>query len=469
MSGRGGSRKVPITAVDVGALQEVIDLAVTKFKDKAFYFGDYDTITVNMAASGSGLLQCQWWLKKLLPMCSGEILPWQLKNAIRKHAGTHNNGQYRHDLWSANQAARITVVLNHWRRLKYNAVKRRQALQKLGKIRQGSLEALLALSPGLKACNKAKGQSPSKEACKKAKSPAKGAHKKAKSPAKEACKKAKSPAKEACKKASQSPAKDACKKATSMTPDKKASNMAAISPVSLDSEGYPRMLSAEFASGMEGFSGEETCHSGLKQSPGSGSKKGHAQAKAESSGLKKSQSSSQKNTSLPLLSKKAKIHRQALEAQAAAAMETVAQESVSNKNKKKGASSKKRPAACAKRPAACAKRPAAHVEVQGSPAKKRHETMPEEVAAEGLERKPGLPQSGWERYKKETYTQQSYLRGFWNGKWHLLVACNVNQARDFPGGHHAVINALEPYCQEPGMTKEKLLQERAKLLKAKEA
>ena len=76
MSGRGGSRKVPITAVDVGALQEVIDLAVTKFKDKAFYFGDYDTITVNMAASGSGLLQCQWWLKKLLPMCSGEILPW---------------------------------------------------------------------------------------------------------------------------------------------------------------------------------------------------------------------------------------------------------------------------------------------------------------------------------------------------------------------------------------------------------
>ena len=168
MSGRGGSRKVPITAVDVGALQEVIDLAVTKFKDKAFYFGDYDTITVNMAASGSGLLQCQWWLKKLLPMCSGEILPWQLKNAIRKHAGTHNNGQYRHDLWSANQAARITVVLNHWRRLKYNAVKRRQALQKLGKIRQGSLEALLALSPGLKACYKAKGQSPSKEACKKA-------------------------------------------------------------------------------------------------------------------------------------------------------------------------------------------------------------------------------------------------------------------------------------------------------------
>ena len=45
MSGRGGSRKVPITAVDVGALQEVIDLAVTKFKDKA---STLETMTLSL-------------------------------------------------------------------------------------------------------------------------------------------------------------------------------------------------------------------------------------------------------------------------------------------------------------------------------------------------------------------------------------------------------------------------------------
>lgn len=170
MSGRGRSTKLPITMVNTEDLQEVIDLAVTKFKNNAFCFGEYDTVPRTMAASGFGLLQCQLRLKKLLPLCSGEILPWQLKNAMRKHASAHNHSRYRPDLWAANQGAKVTVLLNHWRRLKYNGVKRRQALQKLGKIRQGSLEALLALSPGLEACKKAKGQSSSKEACKKAKS-----------------------------------------------------------------------------------------------------------------------------------------------------------------------------------------------------------------------------------------------------------------------------------------------------------
>ena len=93
------------------------------------------------------------------------------------------------------------------------------------------------------------------------------------------------------------------------------------------------------------------------------------------------------NNPLPLLSKEAKVHKQTLEAQAAAAMDIVAEANATPKSSQVGASNKKRPAACAKRPAA-------QLEVQGSPAKKRHQTMPKAEPAERLEKKaciaPGI-------------------------------------------------------------------------------
>lgn len=441
MPGTGGSYRDAIPAVDAELLQDVVDLAVTKFKDKAFCFEEYDEVTATQACSGSGLLHCKWWLEKLLPLCNGAILPLQLKAAIRKHAVSHNKSKYKHDLWAANQASKVCVVLKHWRRLKNSLVRKRQAMQKLGKARQESLEALLALSPGLKACNKAKGSS-----------------------AKEACNKARSP----------SPSKEACNKAKDMTSGQKKVSAAKsksrmdISPVSMDSDGFPKMLAESMASlsGLEENSPQEKLgHNGLKQSPGSGQKR-NSKVHAQSSGLKKSQSSSQKSAALPLLSKRAEGHRQSLQAEAAAAMDNVA-EAIATKTKeqKHGEGTRKKPA--------CAKRPATNLEVAGSAGKKRRlETKPDQARgletqpeAMGLETKPVVGQHGWEKHKAEKYTQQSYIRGYWNGKWHLLVACSEKQAADYPGGHHAVIDALQPLCQEPGMTKQKLLEQRAALLK----
>eukprot|EP00438_Fugacium_kawagutii_P015640 Skav232020 [mRNA] locus=scaffold3326:122574:123611:+ [translate_table: standard] len=338
MAGRGGKRKASIPAVDVEALEGVMDLAVLKFKKRAFQLGEYDILETNMGASGQGLLQNQWWLNQLLPLCNGEIIPLQLRTAIKKHASSLNDGRYKHDLWAAQQAQKFRVLLNHWRRLKHNEVKKKQAMAKLGQQKQRQLEALLALSPGLEACKKAKSKSPTKGAWNKAQkqSPVKKTSQRAKSssPGQEPWNKAKT-----AKKNVATPAK------------KKAVPEAAMSPVSVDTEGYPMILQGS-PSGLE--ESPAMSRTASSSSGGRGLQQSHtsdqiiATSPGKPSGLKQSQNSGQKgSSSLPLLSKKVQSHQKNLEEQAAAAMALVA---TKTKTKQCGASKKK--SATAKRPAA---------------------------------------------------------------------------------------------------------------------
>lgn len=246
--------------------------------------------------------------------------------------------------------------------------------------------------------------------------------------------------------------------------------MSAVSPVSVDSSGWPRMLQGS-PSGLEespvlsrtGSSSDSA--RGSKQSQGQGRSKKIVESPGMQNGLNKKQKSAQRGiSSLPLLSKKVQGHQKNLDMEAAAAMECVAGKSVP---KTKSGGNKKK----------AAKRPAAHLEagalgVQKKPAAKTPAaeglaTKP--AAAEKLEKKPEVRYFGWEKHKAEKYSRQSYIRGYWSGKWHLLVACNENQAAFYLGGHHAVIDASEPYCHKPGMTKQKLLEQRAVLLKNSEA
>eukprot|EP00438_Fugacium_kawagutii_P000044 Skav230488 [mRNA] locus=scaffold1182:10210:10836:+ [translate_table: standard] len=205
MPGRGGgNRKFPIPAVDEDALQEVMDLAVSKFRKKPFCLGAYDEVKTTMGASGPGLLECQWWLKRLVPLCSGEIALLHLKVAIKKYAHQLNDSKYKHDLRASQQASKFRVVLNHWRRLRLSEVKRRQAMQKMGKLKKEALQALLDLQPGLPNTMPKNNDSSAPEACNTARSPVKST--------------------------------GACDKA-----------MAAVSPVSLDQDGYPQIVAAVVA------------------------------------------------------------------------------------------------------------------------------------------------------------------------------------------------------------------------------
>ena len=62
---------------------------------------------------------------------------------------THYNGtDMKHQLWAGSVSSKILTILNHWRRLKSNLERRRQALQKAAPKDAEILLELLALEPG---------------------------------------------------------------------------------------------------------------------------------------------------------------------------------------------------------------------------------------------------------------------------------------------------------------------------------
>jgi len=230
---------------------------------------------------------------------------------------------------------------------------------------------------------------------------------------------------------------EACEKA-------KEADESSLSEVSLDSKGFPNMLRTP---DTKKGAAASSCR-GLKES----------QAPEVFKGKTPSPKTSRKKDHLPiLLSKKAQSHRDTLESQAAAAAEHLAEKTPEKKRKAK-AGKRKRPAASSSSQKAAkrlAKRPAANLLDEAS----QRQVVEKR---EGVEVVPG--QSGWEKIKAEKYTKQSYIRGWWTDKWHLLVACSEKQASSYPGGHHAVIDALEPHCHQQGMNKDKLVELRNNML-----
>ena len=297
---------------------------VTKHASKAFDFGDYNSLQVAQAASAKGLVECQHWLRGLLPVGDGTPKGNPLKMLILRF--THYNGtDMKHQLWAGSVSSKILTILNHWRRLKSNLERRRQALQKAAPKDAEILLELLALEPG---------------------------HGEAWKNANEACKKVKKARKEL-----EEPTKEprggedeACDKATDMEVDKSwvQDGDDASSEVSLDSKGYPMMLKTP--DGSKERSGLVSASSGLKQgqSPPSalkgsrspktpkarGLKQGHPSPKsAGARGLKQGQPP--QIVKLPFISKRAKSHREALQQQAAEAAEKLATKSPPTKGRMK--------------------------------------------------------------------------------------------------------------------------------------
>ena len=66
----------------------------------AFDLGIYKKIGRKQAASAQGLVENAWWLKALVPLSSGEILPGQLKEALLIHNASHNTSCYKAHIWA---------------------------------------------------------------------------------------------------------------------------------------------------------------------------------------------------------------------------------------------------------------------------------------------------------------------------------------------------------------------------------
>ena len=96
----------------------------------AFDLGIYKKIGRKQAASAQGLVENAWWLKALVPLSSGEILPGQLKEALLIYNASHNTSRYKAHIWAGSTATHFTTMLNHWRRLRTNENKKMQATMK---------------------------------------------------------------------------------------------------------------------------------------------------------------------------------------------------------------------------------------------------------------------------------------------------------------------------------------------------
>ena len=143
---RGPYRK-PCLDMKEEEVTKVFDHIATKHAAKAFDFGDYNSLQVAQAASAKGLVECQHWLRGLLPVCDGTPKGNPLKMQILRF--THYNGtDMKHQLWASSVSSKSLIVLNDWRRLKSNLERRRQALQKAA---PKDAEILLAACIGARA------------------------------------------------------------------------------------------------------------------------------------------------------------------------------------------------------------------------------------------------------------------------------------------------------------------------------
>ena len=155
MSGRGGKNRSPILPVDQAALNAAFRRAVAMWGQDAFDLGIYKKIGRKQAASAQGLVENAWWLKALIPLSSGEILPGQLKEALLIYNASHNTSRYKAHIWAGSTATHFTTMLNHWRRLRTNENKKRQATMKTSRQVASQLEELLILESWSQACNRA--------------------------------------------------------------------------------------------------------------------------------------------------------------------------------------------------------------------------------------------------------------------------------------------------------------------------
>eukprot|EP00435_Cladocopium_sp_Y103_P011380 s1388_g3.t1 len=220
---KGGPRRSSVALIPLESLQKVIDRAVEKNGSMAFKMGDYDQKKVSTAVSAAGIHDNAEYIREFYKISSGEILAGQLKQCILKYGHSHNDSEWKNDLWAGRIASQMVCLLSHMRRLKREEAKLRQCLlQATGAQRQTIME-LVDLQP---ACKKASDLEASK-ACKKALPTSSAAL----------------PGVEASSGSQNDAGQQACKKARVLRP--------AISDVSVDSDGFPMMLQSPKGSKQE--------------------------------------------------------------------------------------------------------------------------------------------------------------------------------------------------------------------------
>ena len=89
---------------------------------RTFDFGVYNTLDVAQAASAKGLVECQIWLRGILPLCDGIPKGLPLKKQALRFT-TLNETDMRNNVWTSTISSKIVTIFRHWRKLKNNSEK----------------------------------------------------------------------------------------------------------------------------------------------------------------------------------------------------------------------------------------------------------------------------------------------------------------------------------------------------------
>ena len=144
---RGGAIRKPSLDMKEEELSQFFDDIVRKKGAKAFDFGVYNALDVAQAASAQGLMECQAWLRGILPLCDGTPKPLPLKKQVLRFT-TLNETDMKHSVWASSISSKIITLFNHWRRLKNNLERRRQCMKKATEVEAERLGNLLKQEPG---------------------------------------------------------------------------------------------------------------------------------------------------------------------------------------------------------------------------------------------------------------------------------------------------------------------------------
>jgi hypothetical protein len=142
---RGGSRRQRVPLVEVGALQQAFEELVRKMGEKVFEFGVYRSLARAQAANAHGLAANEQAIGTLSCLAPDGYLQFaQLKHALQGFA-CYNDTPFKADIWAGCVAERLLTLLCHWRRVSREPERLKQCLSKASKEDQAAVKRLVKL------------------------------------------------------------------------------------------------------------------------------------------------------------------------------------------------------------------------------------------------------------------------------------------------------------------------------------
>jgi len=397
--GKGGCLRQQVPQVAQGSLQVVIDaLAVTR---GSFDFGPYERICRSQAVCASGLLWNQKLIQGLCDVSAAGLMSLgQLKLCFLRHPSL-NRSVYKADLWAGDRAEKVLTLLCHWRRVSREPERLRQCLSKANAEESAAVQGLVAIFQG------SQGSSSSSLGL-----------------------------------SGSSSSSSLGLRAASPLPRRLQARTSDVSVVSIDSDGFPRVLSTLSAASTISLDAEAyplaLAPHRLIAKVGDGQKPARLEAALEAAA----------GVAAATLASNPKSK------QAVGKAKATGKQKACNKAKAKATGKKQ----------ACNKAKAKVIRKKPVCNKAKAKATGKKQACNKLKQSRTGDLAGWGKIKVVKASAQSYITGWIGEGWKLLVSISKSAAVKEGLHHQDLIDILEQQAILPGMTKFDLMAEKTRLL-----